>query len=198
MGVQDRAEPAENQTVTTARCPACGASMALGAPWCTLCYADLRPKPEPAAVAEPAAAAAVATVAAVAAPELEPATVGAPSRRPLVDALGVIPPGPMPVGVPLAPDPHLDAPIAKAADIRLAEPGWPCRHCGTVAPMAEDNCPQCHAPFLVPEDVVEVSLPVVGNVRKLDTKMRTILGLVGALGVTLVLVILAVIAGTIL
>ena len=28
-------------------CPACGAALRPGAPWCTLCYADLRPAPEP-------------------------------------------------------------------------------------------------------------------------------------------------------
>ena len=171
--------------MTTARCPACGASVALGAPWCTLCYADQRPKPEPVSVpaAEPVSVAAAAP--------------GATSSAPIVDALGVIPPEPMPAGTMLAPDPNLDAPITKAADIRLAEPGWPCRHCGTVVPMTEDNCPQCHSPFLVPEDFVEVTLPGVGNVRKLDSKMRLFLGLIGALGVTLVLVLLAFIGGAI-
>lgn len=33
-------------------CPACGASVRPDAPWCTLCYADLRPAPAP--VAPPA------------------------------------------------------------------------------------------------------------------------------------------------
>ena len=165
--------------MTTARCPACGASVALDAPWCTLCYADLR---APAPASEPA-------------PVPEPVAVAA---GPAVDALGVIPPAPLPAGTVLTPDPHLDAPITKAADIRLAEPGWPCRNCGTVVAMAEDNCPQCHTPFLAPEDFVEVTLPGVGNVRKLDTKTRTFLGLAGAVGVTLVLVLLAVIAGAIL
>ena len=28
--------------MTTDRCPACGAAVTAGAPWCTLCYADLR------------------------------------------------------------------------------------------------------------------------------------------------------------
>ena len=167
--------------MTTARCPACGASVALGAPWCTLCYADLRP---PARETQPESA-----------PVPEPVSVAA---APLVDALGVIPPAPLPAGTVLTPDPHLDAPITKAADIRLAEPGWPCRNCGTVVAMAEDNCTHCHTPFLVPEDVVEVTLPGVGSVRKLDTKMRTILGLAGAIGVTLVLVIFAFIFGAIL
>jgi hypothetical protein len=37
--------------VTTDRCPGCHAAVTPGAPWCTLCYADLRapaPAPEPA------------------------------------------------------------------------------------------------------------------------------------------------------
>lgn len=184
--------------MTTARCPACGASVALNAPWCTLCYADLRPaQPAPQPVQQPVRQP-------VPQPVAEPAAVSvgaaapAPAARPLVDALGVLPPDPLPFDTPLPPDPHLDAPITKAADIHLAEPGWPCRHCGTVVSMAEDNCPQCHTPFLVPEDVVEVSLPVVGNVRRLDPKMRMILGLVGALGVMLVLVIVAFIGGAVL
>ena len=29
------------------RCPQCGALVRAGADWCTLCYADLRPAPEP-------------------------------------------------------------------------------------------------------------------------------------------------------
>lgn len=33
------------------RCPQCGALLRTGAQWCTLCYADLRPKPEPEPVA---------------------------------------------------------------------------------------------------------------------------------------------------
>lgn len=31
--------------MTTDRCPACSAAVTPGAPWCTLCYADLRPAP---------------------------------------------------------------------------------------------------------------------------------------------------------
>src|SRR4051794_8987397 len=31
----------------TDRCPKCGAAVRYGDPWCTLCYADLRPPPPP-------------------------------------------------------------------------------------------------------------------------------------------------------
>jgi hypothetical protein len=40
-----------------AACPSCGAAVRPDSPWCTLCYADLRPKapePEPAPAPEPA------------------------------------------------------------------------------------------------------------------------------------------------
>lgn len=46
----------EDLLETESRCPHCRASVRPGAPWCTLCHADLRPAPEPvAAVAEPVA-----------------------------------------------------------------------------------------------------------------------------------------------
>lgn len=55
---------------TAARCPHCRASVRPGAPWCTLCHADLRPPP-------PAPA-----------PEPEPVPVAAaPVQRPAVDPL---------------------------------------------------------------------------------------------------------------
>ena len=41
------------------RCPKCGAAVRFGDPWCTLCFADLRPpapaRPEPEPVADPPA-----------------------------------------------------------------------------------------------------------------------------------------------
>ena len=35
-------------TAPSVRCPACTAYVRAGSEWCTLCYADLRPKPDPA------------------------------------------------------------------------------------------------------------------------------------------------------
>jgi cobalamin biosynthesis Mg chelatase CobN len=35
------------------RCPSCGASVPVGAAWCSLCFADLRPAPEPPAAPDP-------------------------------------------------------------------------------------------------------------------------------------------------
>ncbi len=50
-------------------CSACGAALRPGAPWCTLCYADLRPAPEP----DP-----VPTIGAYAEPAPDPLTVSQP------------------------------------------------------------------------------------------------------------------------
>jgi hypothetical protein len=181
--------------------------VALGAPWCTLCYADLRPPAEQASAPQPQPAYAGGGSAAFPGPAVVPST---PQPDPLTAAYDQLdlpaseaaPREPAASGpsahTDLLPDPHLDAPIMKSSDIRLAEPGWPCRHCGTVVAMSEDNCPQCRTPFLVPEDVVDVSLPIVGNVRRLDSKMRTIVGIVGALGLMVVLVVLALIGGALL
>lgn len=55
---------------TATRCPHCRASVRPGAPWCTLCHADLRPAPEPAP--EP-----VPVVAPPVAPGLDPLTAPA-------------------------------------------------------------------------------------------------------------------------
>ncbi len=44
----------EDLLETASRCPHCRASVRPGAPWCTLCHADLRPPPEPVEAPAPA------------------------------------------------------------------------------------------------------------------------------------------------
>jgi hypothetical protein len=63
------------------RCPHCRASVRPGAPWCTLCHADLRPAPAPAPETEPAPA-----LVAPSRPQLDPLTapavaLGLPNRN---------------------------------------------------------------------------------------------------------------------
>ena len=65
----------EDLLETASRCPHCRASVRPGAPWCTLCHADLRPAPEP--VAEPVAAAPAPLAPVVRA--LDPLTAPAPA-----------------------------------------------------------------------------------------------------------------------
>ncbi len=65
-------------------CPACGAALRPGAPWCTLCYADLRPAPEP----EPAS-----TIGEYAEPAPTPLTLSQPPAG-TVPSAGTDPLGP--------------------------------------------------------------------------------------------------------
>jgi hypothetical protein len=66
---------------TATRCPHCSASVRPGAPWCTLCHADLRPAPAPAPVPVPQPVAVVAPPPPAYDPlTAPPATLGLPHR----------------------------------------------------------------------------------------------------------------------
>ena len=67
----------EDLLETTSRCPHCRASVRPGAPWCTLCHADLRPPPEPVASAPEPPVVRAAPVDPLTAPA---ATLGLPVR----------------------------------------------------------------------------------------------------------------------
>jgi hypothetical protein len=177
--------------VTTARCPACGASVLPGAPWCTLCYAELRPaQPAPVRAAAPAP---VGAAPSVAAPSVAAPSVAAPS-------------------VAFAPDPYLDAPlpeldrllepdppVVRLADVRLAEPRWPCPTCGASVDIELDQCPECATPFLGGgEPRPSLTLPGVGDVSKLDKGGRFLLVVVGSVLVAAVIVAVAEVLGHLL
>lgn len=105
------------------RCPHCGALLRSGAQWCTLCYADLRPKPEPEPVAvstrEPSYAAGASPVD----PPLSPLEAAAQALlRPA--------------------DPGAEA------DSSAPPVGWPCTGCGEIVSFDEDACPACGTRFL--------------------------------------------------
>jgi hypothetical protein len=65
---------------TATRCPHCRAAVRPGAPWCTLCHADLRPPPAP----EPAPLLVIPPTASYGAPAPDPLT--APAVAPVPDA----------------------------------------------------------------------------------------------------------------
>jgi hypothetical protein len=163
-----------------AACPACGAALRPGSPWCTLCYADLRP-PEERPVQPAAAPAAPA-----------PTPVGDPLTQPLIDFLpGAVPLPSAPVDPILAPAAPA-VPAASALHAPLEPPGaeatWPCTTCGTRNPLASDRCAACQAPFLskvAAEGRQAMVLPVVGDLTRLSRSQR----LIGAFGVVLVLVV---------
>jgi hypothetical protein len=159
--------------VSSDRCPACAAAVPIGAPWCTLCFADLRPKP-------------------VAAPEPEPVHAVAPAPVPVsVGAASA------PVDLPLPPDPILDAPVMRAPKIagnRAAT--WPCTGCGVSVPIEEMACPACGAGFLAREKVsVSLRLPGVGDITQLSGSGRIMLMAGGCTVVTFVLFIVYLVLG---
>lgn len=107
------------------RCPQCGALLRSGAQWCTLCYADLRPRqeqPEPVAVStrEPSYAAG--------------ATLADPSTPPL----SALEAAAQALAQQAAPDAERSAPPV----------GWPCTGCGEIVSFDEDACPSCGTGFL--------------------------------------------------
>jgi len=154
------------------RCPACAAALRPGAPWCTLCYADLRPAPEPAPALAPAPARQ---------PRFDPLTapaevLGLPGRHAAADGLG-----------PAAGPP----PTAAAA-------WWPCSACGTGNPLTESVCSACGTGFLAGVREAEGPLllvPGVGDLAALSRTQR--LGMAAGLVVmvSLITAILALLTG---
>lgn len=65
--------------VASSRCPSCAATLREGAPWCTLCFADLRPATAPLPVELP-----VPTEAAYGLPAPDPLAAAAPGPAPSV------------------------------------------------------------------------------------------------------------------
>jgi hypothetical protein len=158
--------------------------VATGAPWCTLCYADLRPQPsEPVVAAAPSAESA------------PPASGGrhrasghahrTPSSTPLLPAT--------PVDVL---DPELDRPVVTHTDAVRGPATWPCLTCGELVAIAKSACTHCGAAFLSgggPE--ASLALPGIGDPRSLSigAKVGIIAG--GALGLMLLLLIFTAIVG---
>lgn len=104
------------------RCPSCGAAVRAGDPWCTLCWADLRPEPvRPASPDVPASTAPPLAAPPEAVGGLLVATVD-PLTAPLPVVLGEAPPAP---------------PAAT----------WPCVECGAQNALDLDACGVCTAPF---------------------------------------------------
>jgi ribosomal protein S27AE len=112
------------------RCPHCGALLRAGSPWCTLCFTDLRPAPEPVAVTavrEPSYAGAPALSAE--APAFDPLTFD-----PLTAPLSVVEAGG-----------HAD-PAEASEDTKPT--GWPCTGCDEIVAFDEAACPKCGTAFL--------------------------------------------------
>lgn len=133
---------------TASACPQCRATVRAGAPWCTQCYLDLRPAPEP---------------------ELEPAAVPMAKRA---DATGIHATGIEATGSEVtANDAQVAQTDADRADPEAATATWPCTTCGATNAITADACAACGAGFLARLRDTEpplLTLPGVGDVSKLS------------------------------
>lgn len=146
-------------------CPACGAALRPGSPWCTLCYTDLRPPEQ-----RPVQPAAPAEEPPAPAPQ---ARVGDPLTQPLIDFLPTAA-IPAPAPVPVAEQPAVVPPVPGV------EPTWPCTSCGAPNPLSSNACATCGAAFL--SDVAQegrpgLVLPLVGDLTRISRGQRLLVAL---------------------
>ena len=153
--VKGQSDAAEGQNVgpdltempRTTACPSCGAALRPDAPWCTLCYADLRPAPPPEPLPDPEPVpTAVPATASYRAPAADPLT------QPLVDLLP-------------------ERGTANPSD----EVTWPCADCGTRNPLSASVCTGCGAGFLAAvaeQGRPSLVLPVIGDLSRLSRGQR--------------------------
>lgn len=143
------------------RCPNCAALVRPGAPWCTLCYADLRPAPAQ-LDARPAT------------PALDPALD--PLTAPLALLERVAAHGSEVAGA---------APVAEEPGVVAEEPesvpgaSWPCRRCGVRVAFDELTCTSCGAPFL---DAEANDDPVLRRIRSVSTPAKAAIMIGGSVG----------------
>jgi hypothetical protein len=158
----------------------------IGAPWCTLCFADLR---QP----QPVASGAVA-VPAQASPE--PA---APAAPPVAPASPPVAPASPPVPVPDPADPLGVAALVSRPDAGERSLGWPCTGCGETVSFDMTFCPECGSSFLPTErEAVSFRLPWVGDMTKLSKGEKLVVIFGGMALVTTVFFLLAMLVGSIL
>ncbi|MEX2289775.1 MAG: hypothetical protein WD794_05540 [Mycobacteriales bacterium] len=144
------------------RCPHCRAAARPGAPWCTLCHADLRPPPP-----EPFP------------PVLDPVPV---LRQPMLRPLVLDPLTAPAHELGLAPAPHAlgpaPAPHALGPTPHPVEPTWPCVTCGAANPLSGDACSACGAGFLAglrESDGPLLELPGLGDLTRMSRSQRLML-----------------------
>jgi hypothetical protein len=175
--------------MTGSRCPACGAATPETVPWCSLCYADLRPVPA-------AAVPATRNVASVDVPPAAPDTLGDAAQDPLTAPISTLLSPPTELTPPAAatapePSPAAAEALPGLVDAQLASATWPCARCGAKVPLLSDACNECGAGFLngaIPPPTM--SLPIVGDVQRLSKVQR--FGLAAGLAVAIVAVFLLV------
>jgi hypothetical protein len=152
-------------------CPQCGAGVRPGAPYCSLCHADFRPRP---AVVEapPVPTQVQAVVDPLTAPLLDVA-LPAPALAPAVESVA--------------------AEAVPAVPAARAEAHWPCHTCGTSNPLSNTLCGACGRPFLAAaSEQMSVVVPGIGDMMRLSRGERIAIAAGGALLIGLIPVLLAV------
>jgi hypothetical protein len=178
-------------SVSDTRCPRCGAVLPQNAQWCSLCYFDLR--------------------APVAPPEPPPPPVPPPPvQPPLVQQQPAVPVQQQPTpftaapmlqvtGAPLpAAAPTVEQPAAPTNPQAMAEPTWPCPKCGNSVLMSLDHCTVCGAGFLADAADSSIKVPVFGDVGKLTSGRKAMLGVLVTVALIVFLIVIATIGGKLL
>ena len=165
--------------MTATRCPACDAALPEGAPWCTLCFTDLRPpepEPQPELAPEPEFVPEAAFAPEPALAEL----VAVPAAAAALDPLGAgyVEPERLEPGRAVDVLTDENSTDGDSTDERLS---WPCVTCDRRVPLELPACPTCGSSFLGTEhQSVSLRLPVVGDIAALSPAGRYALMAVGA------------------
>jgi RNA polymerase subunit RPABC4/transcription elongation factor Spt4 len=168
-----RSVTVEVATEGGARCPHCAALVHGDSAWCSLCYADLRPAPQPSALPAP-----------------QPSALPAP-QQPVPPQTGAFDPLTAPLGLlaGVAGSEPAVAAVATAESATASSEAWPCLHCGVRVPLEENACPSCGTGFLEGAIPGEATLGRLGNAAASKQTKAFIMigGSVGLLGVLLAL-----------
>ncbi len=165
------------------------------AQWCSLCYADLR---EPAPVRERAVAPVAPTPDEAHVPMAMAARNGSPLPGPAGSEHAGLLDRPELAESESEPEPESAADAEESAD-GPAEAKWPCLTCGEQVPLSLDSCPACGAGFLAgATTAASTRLPVVGDIGRMSRTQRLMVGFGIAVGVMILLILLATLFGHVL
>jgi hypothetical protein len=209
----------DEQLAPAEHCRACGAVLAPGAEWCSLCFASTATDQPVESVAAEAAAPPLERIVVAAEVAPPPPVVAGPPAHEIaglpaheIAGLPAVEPARVALAGPYGPGAlHVEVPVEVRAELLPEQvvagetsavavlpplanaPTWPCSSCGHANPIAESVCVECGAGFLSEATHrPTLALPVVGDVFTLSKGQQ--IGVFGGAGVLLLLILLAVMA----